>query len=963
MNPLDWNRLQEIAGDALDLNAVEREVYLDRVCGTDLELRRSVVALIQASDDAEKFFDAGLAGIAHELLENITPDPASPEPPRAQVRGLPVNTGQRLGRYEVTGVLGSGGMGDTFSAVDCELNRPVALKFLHLRADSGSSDGPGTAERQIREARAASALNHPNIVTVHEVLRSEHGVAIVMELVAGDVLRTRCSQPQNIELVLRIGEQMADALAAAAAAHIVHRDIKPENVMLRPDGYIKLLDFGVAKRLDASNLSHPGLPAGSFRYMSPEQSRGEKLTPATDVFSMAIVLFELASGTHPYSAKTALQAIMAISTEEPKALTELTTGAPTQLSQLLQQMMAKNPSARPSAREVAQRLRAIRGDISDAGRRHWPLQAPSTPAAGARRNWLPAALLALALAAGIWWVVAGRWDAGHLHSEMLDTLPLISGASQASISSDRRHVAFESQVGRHWLVRVLDMNTGSIETVSNPTIDSFNPVWSPDGKTIAYLRSAELEQAQIILWHLASRVEHEVGVIGTQVIDRRGSLAWSRNPDFLIVSTNMTSQDSLGLFLFSLKNGELRRLTTPPAIGDPFGDRAPAVSPDGRWLTFARILADGLADLYLLHLDPLSTPIGEPKKLETGHPWNTAPAWSASGKELIFSTGTYDRQQLVRMSAFEHDTPKPLPVPVQGSATWPAVGKNPSGKSLLLFTSSLNISILWETNLRQTHTPPKQLTSPSRRDFQPNYDPSGRRFAFVSDRSGYPEVWVGDTAGTNPVQWTDIRCSKVALPRWSPAGNMITFSAVCAGAGNIYTLSGPGAQPKMITNSAGLNENSRWLPGGGWIFFTSFRSGVSMTWKVPEAGGQMVPLTPRMTSNPQITPDGRTLFFTRLSEGTLTLWKTPLGSPADEDLVFRNIGDYLVRASGIYFTSPGLGAENKVQYFSFATGRVSTVLNLPSGITYIFDVSADEKKIIYGCDYLAKEELMKVEDF
>ncbi len=210
MTPSEWSRLQQIAGEVLDLPVAERDACLDRACGADTDLRRRVLALVEASGEAEEFFDQAFGGLASEMLAE---DPAEQQ---ATYTAPSIGVGQRIGRYVIEGVLGSGGMGVAFAARDTELDRTVALKFVRLRAlESSAFVDDESAESQVREAKAASALNHPYIVTVHEVLRSEFGVAIVMEMVNGEVLRTLCGQAQPMERVLRIGEQMAEALAAA----------------------------------------------------------------------------------------------------------------------------------------------------------------------------------------------------------------------------------------------------------------------------------------------------------------------------------------------------------------------------------------------------------------------------------------------------------------------------------------------------------------------------------------------------------------------------------------------------------------------------------------------------------------------------------------------------------------------------------------------------------------------------
>jgi tetratricopeptide (TPR) repeat protein len=271
---------------------------------------------------------------------------------------MPLSAGTRLGPYEIIAALGSGGMGEVYQARDARLGRDVAVKVLpeHLTHHSER------IERFIREARAASSLNHPNIVTIHEIGDApETGFFIVMELVKGRSLRALLGAPCALGIVLHVGRQISAALAVAHAAGIVHRDIKPENIMVRDDEYVKVLDFGLA-RLVPTCVEHMeaqtapatelGAVVGTTRYMSPEQARGKMVTTASDVFSLGIVLYELATGQHPFAASAEIDVSHAIVSEPAVSPSRLKTDLPATLDLLILQMLQKAPDLRPSAREV-----------------------------------------------------------------------------------------------------------------------------------------------------------------------------------------------------------------------------------------------------------------------------------------------------------------------------------------------------------------------------------------------------------------------------------------------------------------------------------------------------------------------------------------------------------------------------------------------------------------------------------
>src|SRR5579871_5451191 len=337
-----WRRAYEIFDDLLEKPKEERD-----------QLARALAA-----------GDSALLAIVFDLLRNATEeglDTVAEEEPRV---------GSKIGRYEITAKLGRGGMGHVYAARDTELGRVVALKFL---SGQTGSPGGGSADRLIQEAKAASALNHPNIVTVYDVVRQGSEIALAMELIEGQSMRELCDRPQPVENVVRWARQIAQALAATHARGIVHRDIKPENVMLRPDGYVKVLDFGLARRsrlpgasTSLSSSLFGGL-GGTLSYMSPEQTRGDSPTPASDIFSLGSMLYELLCGRHPFQSGSPIDTAYAIAHQDPKRAESIRSEIPGRISSLLHAMMAKDPAVRPTAADLAEDC-DIRRNRSDSGR-------------------------------------------------------------------------------------------------------------------------------------------------------------------------------------------------------------------------------------------------------------------------------------------------------------------------------------------------------------------------------------------------------------------------------------------------------------------------------------------------------------------------------------------------------------------------------------------------------------------
>ena len=350
MTPGEWQKIENLYLDASALAPADRAAYLDRACLGDAELRREVESLLEADCKRGRLLELPPSLLAADLLSR-NPTGLSP--------------GLRVGEYEVQSLISIGGMGEVYLAEDTRSRRAAVLKILrrHLTADANA------VERFEREARAAGALDHPNIVKIYEFGKSDAGIFIAMEWVDGQTWRALMNAGEvPLPIAGDWSRQAADALAAAHEAGIVHRDIKPDNIMLTKTGAVKILDFGLARLgenvlpdLEASGASGTisGTLSGTLPYMSPELLRGERASSASDVFSFASVLYELFMGRHPFAGETPLDVFEAIECRTPDPPSSRRPGIPPALDQLLLAMLAGEQQKRPPSSSVAKKLDAI----------------------------------------------------------------------------------------------------------------------------------------------------------------------------------------------------------------------------------------------------------------------------------------------------------------------------------------------------------------------------------------------------------------------------------------------------------------------------------------------------------------------------------------------------------------------------------------------------------------------------
>jgi Tol biopolymer transport system component/predicted Ser/Thr protein kinase len=757
--------------------------------------------------------------------------------------------GARLGPYEVVAPLGAGGMGEVYRARDARLGREVAIKVLPAEKLSD----PARRARFEREARAVAALNHPHIVTIHEIETAEGVDFIVMEYVAGQTLDSVIPKHGMPWMeALRVAIPIADALAAAHAKGIVHRDLKPANVAVTREGVVKVLDFGVAKLLweevDESGetlttatgraaLTGPGGITGTAAYMSPEQATGGKVDARTDIFSFGALLYEMVTGRKAFGGKTVSDTLQAVVRDDPPAPRERVPGIPEPLERLILRCLRKEPDRRfQHVSDVKVELLELK-EAADSGSAVSAAQPMARTRPRLRRAaWGAAAALLLAVAS----LALPRLWRPPLPAPTVVQLTSERRAGAGGFSPDGTQVVFQSLGERGdnldlWLRIVGQAEARQLTT--DPAADMF-PAWSPDGTRIAFTRSGAVPFVGTI--HLVS----PLGGAARRLSDLPtvGRLSWSPDGRWLaaaVVDGGLPPRTHL--VLVSASSGEAQALTSSKP-GEVHW--APSFSPDGRALAYATCVNVTTTNPTLVRCAVQALPLDSELRPEGPARAVTQPilgmsgiAWTADGRSIVYTT----MGALWRVRADASSPPERVELAGR-NAVFPSVSK--AGTRLAFVRTNLETDIY---RLPFGGSPSPLIESAYGNTF-PKHSPDGRRIAFQSGRAG-PDVqdsaiWLADADGSNATRLTRGPAAFQGSPSWSPDGQSIVFDAGAeVGKMDIWTIRTDGSGLRQVTRDPGSDVVPSWSRAGRFIYFTSTRTGRHEVFRVPAEGGNEEQLT------------------------------------------------------------------------------------------------------------------------
>ena len=946
LDPSEWQKVKEVFEAALEQPIDTRLNFIDQECAGNPTIRKEVNSLLRSYEKSESFMEApAVAAAAESLLGQHDK----------------LSTGQRLNHYEIISLIGEGGMGEVYLAKDTTLGRRVALKLLPRYI----SNDPDRLRRFKQEARTASALSHPNVCVIHEISESEDGRPfIAMEYVEGITLRQRIAD-KNIKLgdVLDVAVQIADALRAAHEAGIVHRDIKPENIMIRRDGYVKVLDFGLAKLTEQRNPgasqsistlfvnSSPGSVMGTAGYMSPEQARGVGVDERTDIWSLGVVLYEMLTGHPPFSGATPTDVVIAIVEKEPKPVAQYTASVPAELERIVRKALRKDADERYQiVKEMAIDLRSLRKDLE----KDMQLERSIVPILS---------IAASQTAASPGTVITGPENLAQTDQLNVSRLTQIHTDSKPGADWYRRSV---------WLLAVLviagvlfglykflkssappaaarfqKINVTKLTTNGNALFASI----SPDGKYVAYVKS---EGGKESLWL------RQVGTAGNlEVVPFREGhylgVAFSPDGEFIYYGYTISTANEAGE-IFKLP--VLGRGAPPVKVNPEEGPSSR--SHDGKRIAFLRHSRGNQADsLVVANADGTNEQTLVTRKWPDRFAldWSTAPAWTSDDLYLDLplvntdANGAYIQIYEIRLT---DRTEKTLAMATQRFEQPNSVNLLSDASAVILAGRAQGASFeqIWYLGRDGSARPLTNDLS----DYRAVILTADSKSLVSTQTQTLGNIWVGSDGKTEPSQLT-VGFGRYFDLSWAP-DNKIVYASDASGSADLYDIAAKGGSVRQLTSGSKRNYAPSVSPDNRFIAFHSNRSGVFQIWRIDRDGSNPVQLTFGNSEShwPQFSADGKFVIYQHFESGqSATLWRIPV----EGGTAVKVSDGFAVRPAispdgkwlGFWYNDGQPNSLWKVGLFSFETGKRTGTFELPPTMEVSWDTvlrwSADSKELTY----------------
>jgi eukaryotic-like serine/threonine-protein kinase len=914
-----WQTIDRLFHSTLSCAQGKRAGFLSQACGDDEALRVEVESLLRAHEQDGSFLDLPAYEVAADFL--------------ADAFGR-LFAGQQIGPYKIISPLAVGGMGEVYLAQDSRLGRKIALKLL----PPDFAKDQHRVRRFAQEARAASALNHPNVCVIHEVGKTSDGRHfIAMELIEGITLRERISRgPLSLADAFAVAEQVAAALTVAHAAGVVHRDIKPENIMLRKDGYVKVLDFGLAKLNDShsgrnninedSTIAHvhtePGTQMGTVRYMSPEHLRERPVDERADIWSFGVVLHEMITGVTPFEARTRNEVVALILKRQPAKLRFLD-DVPLEFQQLVAKALSKNREQRyQTVSELAADLKRLRLELlgeTSAEPLSMADQNAAVPGRVVKKTSLESATRH-----------KPKPQTHGASDTWKSALTYISHTAEQVLSEIKGHpktTVFAGLIAVFALLIVVPripwsrnqpQTVAPFQTIKMaPLTNAGHSVCaaiSPDGKLFAHAEKKGGMQELLVT---------SIGNPGTSVVVPLGDfkyrgITFSRDDSDLYFTRSAGNSDVSALYQVALPGSAPRKLVdgVDSAISfSPTGDRFAFV----RWHRAIREYS-----LMIANVDG-----SDPQTIATRKDANTllvGPTWSPDGRTIVCAAGSWNKGYHANLIQFDLESRREKPLSGQQwgavlQAAWLEDGSGlivsaqeralspiqlwrvsyPQGESVRITNDTNNydtVSIsrdgnmivsvqgrpegkIWVAPGGDAHNA-KAIASTIDRGWGLDWTSNGR-IVFSSMAGNNLHISSIGSDGSNPIQLTNVADNYT--PATTPDGRFIVFASYRGGSLNIWRMNAAdGSDPRQLTFTDG-NSYPSCSPDGKWVFYDNQSNYPFTVWKVPIDGGEAQRLTDKYTRMPVVSPDGQFMACRYLAEeggsGEIAIFRSDGGDPIE----------------------------------------------------------------------------------
>ena len=885
MTPERWQQVKAIFNSAINYRPEERAQFISDACSGDDVLRSEVESLIASHEQSGNFIDEPAFKLAAPLLANENSE---------------LKPGQAIGSYQVLSFLSRGGMGEVYLAEDKRLGRKVALKLL----PSSFTKDDDRLRRFEQEARAASALNHPNIITIFEIRDTGSSHVIATEFVEGETLRTRLNRTRlSISETLDVAIQVADALSAAHKAGIIHRDIKPENIMVRPDGYVKVLDFGLAKLSEQASpavaaeaptiqvRTGSGIVIGTAGYMSPEQARGLGVDSRSDIFSFGAVIYEMLARRKPFEGDTPSDTLAAILKSEPPPLSRVLPDLPAELTRIVNKCLKKDREERYQVvKDLWLDLKALKQELEFQQKANGEAPVSRSAVAGEptamfvepratversgigaitdslsieiKRHKFGAALavlvVGLLLAAsgfGVYKLLKRDAVMGveHFWDINLTRLTNSGNAIDATISPDGKYIVYVLSDHSRQSLWIRQVSTANDRLIIEPApVGFFGLTFSPDGSDIYYVIKQNLDAGTL----------YRIPVLGgtpVKIAERLDGMI-SFSPDgkqFVFARANYPKQGSSALIIANLDGSGERDLSVKefPDRFAPLFFLGPSWSPDGKTIAASVMTVGGGCRVL-----GFSVSDGKEENL-------SQQTWSYTGRVqwlpdmsgLLVVGGENPTAAQLWLLEYPKGTARRV---TNDLSTYRSIGLTHDGKAFTTIQAQALIN-LWiarggdETKALRLPTGNVSFYSASGNSLA--WTPDGR-IVFVSNEGGDANIWITTASGDNRKQLTTNGATNFS-PVVSSDGRYIVFAVWRGGKKNLWRMNLDGSNPIQLTS--GLADLFPSIsPDGRWVIYTATAAAKPALWKVSIDGGTPTQISDHVAQMAVVSPDGKYIAYT-----------------------------------------------------------------------------------------------------